>query len=44
MSGVGDALSSHEDGEAKGIKAHFRMDESGLLQLDYVSWLVVVTV
>ena len=37
MSGVSDALSSHEDGEAKGIKAHFRMDESGLLNLDYVS-------
>ena len=37
MSGVSDALSSHEDGEAKGIKAHFRMDESGLLKLDYVS-------
>ena len=37
MSGVSDALSSHQDGEAKGIKAHFRMDESGLLVLDYVS-------
>ena len=37
MSGVSDALSSHQDGEAKGIKAHFRMDESGLLMLDYVS-------
>ena len=37
MSGVSDALSSHQDGEAKGIKAHFRMDESGLLLLDYVS-------
>ena len=37
MSGVSDALSSHEDGDAKGIKAHFRMDESGLLNLDYVS-------
>ena len=37
MSGVNDALSSHQDGEAKGIKAHFRMDESGLLMLDYVS-------
>ena len=44
MSGVGDALSNHQDGEAKGIKAHFRMDESGLLQLDYVSRLVVVAV
>ena len=37
MSGVSQALSDHQDGEAKGIKAHFRMDESGLLQLDYVS-------
>ena len=36
MSGVSDALSDHKDGEPKGIKAHFRMDESGLLKLDYV--------
>ena len=37
--GVGDALSSHSEAEAKGIKAHFRMDESGLLLLDYVESL-----
>ena len=34
--GVGDALSAHSAAEAKGIKAHFRMDESGLLLLDNV--------
>ena len=31
-----DALDRHADGEAAGIKAHFRMDESGLLTLDNV--------
>ena len=36
MSGVSEALNSHKDGDPKGIKAHFRMDESGLLKLDYV--------
>lgn len=36
LSGVSNALNKHrEDGsEYKGIKAHFRMDESGLLHLD----------
>ena len=37
--GVGDALSTHSAAEAKGIKAHFRMDESGLLLLDSVESL-----
>ena len=37
--GVGDALSAHSAAEAKGIKAHFRMDESGLLLLDNVESL-----
>ena len=37
--GVGDALSTHSTAEAKGIKAHFRMDESGLLLLDNVESL-----
>ena len=37
--GVGDALSTHSAAEAKGIKAHFRMDESGLLLLDNVESL-----
>lgn len=35
--GVADSLSAHSAAEAKGIKAHFRMDDSGLLSLDYVS-------
>ena len=39
LAGVGDALSTHSGAEAKGIKAHFRMDESGLLLLDYVESL-----
>lgn len=37
--GVSDALSTHSVAEAKGIKAHFRMDESGVLLLDNVESL-----
>ncbi|KAK2176539.1 hypothetical protein NP493_657g01042 [Ridgeia piscesae] len=37
LSGVGEAHSKHtEDSEPKGIKAHFRMDDSGVLTLDMV--------
>lgn len=39
LDGVSDALSTHSAAEPKGIKAHFRMDESGLLLLDYVESL-----
>ena len=35
--GVGEALSSHPQGDSKGIKAHFNMDESGILNLTFVS-------
>ena len=35
LAGVRDALDAHAEGEAAGIKAHFRMDESGLLTLDF---------
>ena len=38
LTGVADAFSKHKDsGESKGVKAHFRLDESGLLSLDQVS-------
>ena len=36
--GVKDALSDHTRGEAAGVKAHFRMDQSGLLHLDNVCY------
>ncbi|XP_060764140.1 hypoxia up-regulated protein 1 [Neoarius graeffei] len=36
LSGVGDSFKKHSDAESKGIKAHFNMDESGLLILDRV--------
>ncbi|XP_070548529.1 hypoxia up-regulated protein 1-like isoform X2 [Ptychodera flava] len=36
LTGVADALSKNEDTESKGVKAHFKMDESGLLHLDKV--------
>ncbi|KAI5629230.1 hypoxia up-regulated protein 1 precursor [Silurus asotus] len=36
LSGVGDSFKKHSDAESKGIKAHFNMDESGLLLLDRV--------
>uniref|UniRef100_A0AAQ4QHT9 Hypoxia up-regulated protein 1 n=1 Tax=Gasterosteus aculeatus aculeatus TaxID=481459 RepID=A0AAQ4QHT9_GASAC len=34
LSGVGDSFQKHTDAESKGIKAHFNMDESGVLLLD----------
>lgn len=37
LSGVADAFAKHKNsGESKGIKAHFRLDESGILNLDQV--------
>uniref|UniRef100_A0A1A8GZE9 Hypoxia up-regulated protein 1 n=1 Tax=Nothobranchius korthausae TaxID=1143690 RepID=A0A1A8GZE9_9TELE len=36
LSGVGDSFQKHTDAESKGIKAHFNMDESGVLLLDRV--------
>uniref|UniRef100_A0A3Q3KNK5 Hypoxia up-regulated protein 1 n=1 Tax=Mastacembelus armatus TaxID=205130 RepID=A0A3Q3KNK5_9TELE len=36
LSGVGSSFQKHADAESKGIKAHFNMDESGLLLLDRV--------
>lgn len=37
LSGVGSSFLKHTDAESKGIKAHFNMDESGVLLLDRVS-------
>ncbi|XP_058483696.1 hypoxia up-regulated protein 1 [Solea solea] len=36
LSGVGSSFQKHLDAESKGIKAHFNMDESGVLLLDRV--------
>nr|XP_033774966.1 hypoxia up-regulated protein 1 isoform X1 [Geotrypetes seraphini]XP_033774967.1 hypoxia up-regulated protein 1 isoform X1 [Geotrypetes seraphini] len=36
LNGVGDSFQKHIDFESKGIKAHFNMDESGILGLDRV--------
>ncbi|NWY06787.1 HYOU1 protein, partial [Nothoprocta ornata] len=36
LKGVGDGFKKHSDYESKGIKAHFNMDESGVLSLDRV--------
>ncbi|XP_064424847.1 hypoxia up-regulated protein 1 [Latimeria chalumnae] len=36
LSGVGASFKKHTDAESKGIKAHFNMDESGVLTLDRV--------
>ncbi|XP_030361468.1 hypoxia up-regulated protein 1 [Strigops habroptila] len=36
LKGVGDSFKKHSDYESKGIKAHFNMDESGILSLDRV--------
>uniref|UniRef100_A0A8C4DU69 Hypoxia up-regulated protein 1 n=1 Tax=Dicentrarchus labrax TaxID=13489 RepID=A0A8C4DU69_DICLA len=37
LSGVGSSFQKHTDAESKGIKAHFNMDESGVLLLDRVT-------
>lgn len=37
LTGVGGSFQKHVDAESKGIKAHFNMDESGVLLLDRVS-------
>lgn len=37
LSGVGASFQKHSNAESKGIKAHFNMDESGILALDRVS-------
>uniref|UniRef100_A0A3Q3VXS3 Hypoxia up-regulated protein 1 n=1 Tax=Mola mola TaxID=94237 RepID=A0A3Q3VXS3_MOLML len=37
LSGVGSSFQKHADAESKGIKAHFNMDESGVLLLDRLS-------
>ncbi|KAM4544727.1 hypoxia up-regulated protein 1 [Odontesthes bonariensis] len=36
LSGVGNSFKKHVEAESKGIKAHFNMDESGVLLLDQV--------
>ncbi|XP_063167023.1 hypoxia up-regulated protein 1 isoform X2 [Candoia aspera] len=36
LRGVGESFKKHPDYESKGIKAHFNMDESGVLSLDRV--------
>ncbi|XP_078283022.1 hypoxia up-regulated protein 1 [Rhinoraja longicauda] len=36
LSGVGASFQKHPNAESKGIKAHFNMDESGILALDRV--------
>lgn len=41
LKGVGDSFKKHSDYESKGIKAHFNMDESGVLSLDRVSPVVM---
>ena len=33
VNGVGDALANNSDAQSKGVKAHFEMDSSGILQL-----------
>lgn len=37
LKGVGDSFKKYADYESKGIKAHFNLDESGVLSLDRVS-------
>lgn len=36
LKGVGESFKKYPDHESKGIKAHFNLDESGVLSLDRV--------
>lgn len=36
LKGVGESFKKYPDYESKGIKAHFNLDESGVLSLDRV--------
>ena len=36
LKGVSEAIGKHQSEDSKGIKAHFRMDESGILNLENV--------
>jgi hypoxia up-regulated 1 len=36
LKNVNDIFEKHKDEESKGIKAHFRVDDSGLINLDKV--------
>lgn len=41
LTGIEDAYSKHgTDSESKGVKAHFRMDDGGVLYLDKVCYIV----
>uniref|UniRef100_A0A7N8XWJ3 Hypoxia up-regulated protein 1 n=1 Tax=Mastacembelus armatus TaxID=205130 RepID=A0A7N8XWJ3_9TELE len=42
LSGVGSSFQKHADAESKGIKAHFNMDESGLLLLDRLTLFLLI--
>lgn len=42
LEGVEKALNDNPQGEPGGIKVHFRMDESGLLNVDYVSFVLLI--
>ena len=44
MSGVAAALDNNSDAQPKGVKAHFEMDSSGILQLTEVCVCVCVCV
>uniref|UniRef100_A0A8C7YZH3 Hypoxia up-regulated protein 1 n=1 Tax=Oryzias sinensis TaxID=183150 RepID=A0A8C7YZH3_9TELE len=44
LSGVGSSFQKHAEAESKGIKAHFNMDESGVLLLDRVESVFETTV
>ena len=42
VQGVAAAIDKHKKGESKGVKAYFKMDESGILNLEKVCLCVLV--
>ncbi len=37
LAGIKDMYAKHESEESKGVKVHFKLDESGIVKLDKVS-------
>ena len=41
LQGIEEIFKKHENEESKGIKVHFRMDESNILNVDKVSYNII---
>lgn len=42
LQGLPGVFDKHKDEESKGIKVHFRLDDSGIVEIDKVSFFVIL--